>query len=263
MLRSGDEKLDLERNPLVRWLRGHFRFTNEYHGDRFFVRKDGLLWATPLLLVLCVVEFTDVIFAIDSIPAIFAVTTDPFIVYTSNVFAILGLRALFFLLAGVMQMFHYLKLGLSLVLVFVGAKMILAEFYKIPIGVSLGVIGGILALSIAASIVRQYALERGYAWSGFGRHRLAPAFLQWATILVAIGVLSVATYVTVARGASADDAILAVRVAEDDLRRARHSRITEAERELERAWSALETHRYEEAISAAQDARQSLKPTGE
>ena len=264
MLGSGDEKLDLERNPLVRWLRGHFRFTREYHGDKFFVRKDGLLWATPLLLVLCVVEFTDVIFAIDSIPAIFAVTTDPFIVYTSNVFAILGLRALYFLLAGVMQMFHYLKVGLSLVLVFVGVKMVMVEFYKIPIGISLGVIGGILALSVAASIARQYALERGYSRAAFAQHRLAAMFLLWASLLGAFGVLGAATYAAVTRGASADDAILAIRLAESELAGiekkfpADQRRVGEARHAMKRAWSALETRSYATAIKAARDARQSL-----
>ena len=108
-----------------------------------------------MMVVLIVVETTDVIFAVDSIPAIFAITTDPFIVYTSNVFAILGLRALYFMLAGVMEMFVYLKVGLSFVLVFVGVKMTLVDIYKIPIGVSLGVIGGILLLSVLASLASQ------------------------------------------------------------------------------------------------------------
>jgi len=127
------------------------KVTPDYQGQRFFIAKDGKLWATPLFLVLVVVETTDVIFAVDSIPAIFAITLDPFIVYTSNVFAILGLRALFFLLAGVMEMFRYLKVGLSFVLCFVGAKMMLVDLYKIPIGISLGVVAGILGISILAS----------------------------------------------------------------------------------------------------------------
>jgi tellurite resistance protein TerC len=267
MLRSGDEKLDLDGNRLVRWLRGHFRFTKEYHGDKFFVRKDGLLWATPLFMVLCVVEFTDVIFAVDSIPAIFAVTTNPFIVYTSNVFAILGLRALYFLLAGVMEMFHYLKVGLSLVLVFVGVKMVGVEFYKIPIGLSLAVIGGILGLSIIASIVRQRMIETGYSWDALAHHRLTPTFSLWIALLAIIGGLSAATYAAVTRGASADDAILAVRVAESELAgvkerpAGRQSGVIEAERRLERAWRALESHRYTDAITAARDARESLRAT--
>jgi tellurite resistance protein TerC len=125
--------------------------TREYHGQSFMIRTHGKTRATLLLLVLIVIETTDVIFAVDSIPAIFAVTQDSFIVYTSNVFAILGLRALYFMLAGVMQMFVYLKFGLSLVLCFVGVKMLLADIYKIPIGASLAVIGTVLLLSIIAS----------------------------------------------------------------------------------------------------------------
>jgi tellurite resistance protein TerC len=223
MLRSGDEQLDLDGNSLVRWLRGHFRFTKEYHGDRFFVRKDGLLWATPLFMVLCVVEFTDVIFAVDSIPAIFAVTSNPFIVYTSNVFAILGLRALYFLLAGVMEMFHYLKVGLSLVLVFVGIKMVGAEFYKIPIGVSLGVIGGILGSSILASMVRQYRIDKRCSREDFARRHWPAAASLLIMLALIFAVLVAATYAAVTRGASADDAILAVRVVENDLARSQQA----------------------------------------
>jgi tellurite resistance protein TerC len=152
LLFAGEEKIDPEKNPAVRLVRRFMNVTPDYHGQQFFIRKDGRLWATPLLLVLIVVETTDVIFAVDSIPAIFAITLDPFIVYTSNVFAILGLRALFFLLAGVMDMFRYLKVGLSFVLCFVGIKMVIVDFYKIPIGISLGVVAGILGISILASI---------------------------------------------------------------------------------------------------------------
>lgn len=126
--------------------------TDNYEGDKFFIRRAGTLMATPLFVVLLMVESTDLIFAVDSIPAIFAVTNDPFIVYTSNVFAILGLRALYFLLANVMDKFQYLKLGLSVVLTFVGVKMVIVDFYKIPVGVSLVVIASILAVSIAASL---------------------------------------------------------------------------------------------------------------
>jgi TerC family integral membrane protein len=160
LLFVGEEKIEPEKNPAVRLVRRFIKITPEYHGQRFFVRKDGKLWATPLFLVLVVVETTDVIFAIDSIPAIFGITLDPFIVYTSNVFAILGLRALFFLLAGVMEMFRYLRVGLSFVLCFVGLKMLIAEFYKIPIGISLGVVGGILMISILASMLKQRQEER-------------------------------------------------------------------------------------------------------
>jgi len=151
MLLQGDEKLKPERNPVVRLFERWVPMTREYHGQSFMIRTNGKTRATLLLLVLIVIETTDVIFAVDSIPAIFAVTQDSFIVYTSNVFAILGLRALYFMLAGVMQMFVYLKFGLSLVLCFVGVKMLLADIYKIPIGASLAVIGTVLLLSIIAS----------------------------------------------------------------------------------------------------------------
>ena len=160
LLCAGEEQIEPEKNPAVRLVRRFIKITPTYEGQRFFIRKDTKLWATPLFLVLVVVETTDVIFAVDSIPAIFAITLDPFIVYTSNVFAILGLRALFFLLAGVMEMFHYLRVGLSFVLCFVGAKMLIADFYKIPIGISLGVVAGILLLSILASVFKQRREER-------------------------------------------------------------------------------------------------------
>jgi tellurite resistance protein TerC len=160
LLFVGEEKIEPEKNPAVRLVRRFINVTPEYHGQQFFIRKDGSLWATPLFLVLVVVETTDVIFAVDSIPAIFAITLDPFIVYTSNVFAILGLRALFFLLAGVMEMFRYLRVGLAFVLCFVGAKMLIAEFYKVPIGISLGVVGGILLISILASMLKQHQEDK-------------------------------------------------------------------------------------------------------
>ena len=134
--------------PLVRWLRGHLRMTDKIEGEKFFVRQNGLLYATPLLLVLIMVELSDVIFAVDSIPAIFAVTTDPFIVLTSNLFAILGLRAMYFLLANVAERFSMLKYGLSLILVFIGVKMLIVDLFHIPIAISLGVVGGILALTL-------------------------------------------------------------------------------------------------------------------
>ena len=151
MFLQGDEKLEPNRNPAVRLFERWVPMTREYHGQRFMIRTNGQTRATLLLLVLIVIETTDVIFAVDSIPAIFAVTQDSCIVYTSNIFAILGLRALYFMLAGVMQMFVYLKFGLSLVLCFVGAKMLLSDIYKIPIGASLAVIGTVLLLSIVAS----------------------------------------------------------------------------------------------------------------
>src|SRR5688572_23542789 len=132
-----NEEMHPERNPLIKLIRRIMPVTDNYEGDKFFIRRAGKLIATPLFLVLLLVESTDLIFAVDSIPAIFAVTEDPFIVYTSNVFAILGLRSLYFLLAGVVDKFYYLKLGLSVVLVFVGIKMVMVDLYKIPVGLSL------------------------------------------------------------------------------------------------------------------------------
>jgi tellurite resistance protein TerC len=142
-----------DRNPIVRLFKRLMPVTPDYREDRFMVVEGGRRWATPLLLVLVVVEATDLVFAVDSIPAIFAVTPDPFIVYTSNIFAILGLRALYFALAGVMGLFHYLKMGLAVILVFVGVKMLVMDVYKIPVGISLGIVGGILAASVAASLL--------------------------------------------------------------------------------------------------------------
>lgn len=145
--------VDPATNPVLKLVRQLIPITEGYEGDRFFVRRAGRLLATPLFLVLLLVESTDVIFALDSIPAIFAITRDPFVVYTSNVLAILGLRSLFFLLAGIMGLFRYLKLGLAVVLVFVGVKMMLVDVYKVPILVSLGVVFGVLAISVLASVL--------------------------------------------------------------------------------------------------------------
>ena len=139
---------DIGDKPMIRWLRGRLRMTDKIENEKFFVRRNGLLYATPLLLVLILVELSDVIFAVDSIPAIFAVTTDPFIVLTSNLFAILGLRAMYFLLAGVAERFSMLKYGLSVILVFIGVKMLIVDFYHIPIAISLGVVFGILVLTL-------------------------------------------------------------------------------------------------------------------
>ena len=147
-----NQEMHPERNPVLKLVRKLVPVTNDYHEDRFWVRHGGKLLATPLFLVLVLVETTDLIFAVDSIPAIFAVTQDPFLVYTSNVFAILGLRSLYFLLAGVMDKFVYLKLGLSAILVFVGAKMLLTEVYKVPATVSLLVVLGILTAAVLASL---------------------------------------------------------------------------------------------------------------
>jgi tellurite resistance protein TerC len=145
--------VDLGANLVVRLFKRLVPVTEEYADDRFIIRKNGVRFATPLLLVLVLVEASDLLFATDSIPAIFAVTRDPFLVYTSNVFAILGLRSLYFLLAGVVTMFRYLKLGLAVVLSFVGVKMLVTEVYKLPTALSLGVILGILTVSILASVL--------------------------------------------------------------------------------------------------------------
>ncbi len=159
MATQDEHAIEPESNPVIRLVRRFIPVTDHYHGQNFFVREaerpGGVMRraATPLFVVLVLVETTDLIFAVDSIPAIFAVTQDPFLVYTSNVFAILGLRSLYFLLAGVIHKFHYLKLGLSVVLVFVGAKMLLTDVYKVPVALSLGVIALVLLLSVAASLV--------------------------------------------------------------------------------------------------------------
>jgi tellurite resistance protein TerC len=143
-----------ERNLFVRLFRRMVPVTDEYVGSRFFTRRDGTLMATPLFVVLLVIETTDIVFAVDSIPAILAVSSDPFIVYTSNVFAILGLRSLYFALAGMMQLFHYLHYGLAFVLVFVGTKMLISDTeYRIPIGVTLAVVCGVLTLSVVLSLL--------------------------------------------------------------------------------------------------------------
>jgi tellurite resistance protein TerC len=148
-----DEHVEVESNGVVKLLRRVMPVTTSYHGHDFFVRQAGKLFATPLFVVLLVVETTDLVFALDSIPAIFAVTTDPFLVYTSNVFAILGLRSLYFLLAEVVTKFRFLKIGLSAILVFVGVKMLIEGFYHIPIVASLVVIASILTISIVASLL--------------------------------------------------------------------------------------------------------------
>ena len=153
LLRDQDAEIDPERNPVRRFFARFVPLVEEYRGQRFLVRQGGRLFATPLLLVLAVVEATDVVFAVDSIPAIFGITTDPFIVYTSNVFAILGLRSLFFVLAGAMSRFHLLKLALGLVLAFVGAKMLVADLVEIPILLSLAVVAALFGGAIALSLI--------------------------------------------------------------------------------------------------------------
>lgn len=154
LLFQHEEDVHPERNPVVRLLQRLVPAIPHYRGGAFIVVENGRRYATPLLLVLATVEVTDVIFATDSIPAIFAITTDPFIVYTSNIFAILGLRSLFFVLASMMEKFHYLKIGLALVLAFVGVKMLIVDLYKIPIAVSLSVVAALLTAAVATSLLR-------------------------------------------------------------------------------------------------------------
>jgi tellurite resistance protein TerC len=161
MVTQRNKKLDPEKNPVIKLFRKFFPVTNEYHGDHFFAKLNQRNVATPLFVVLLFIETTDVIFAVDSIPAILAITSNPFIVYTSNVFAILGLRALYFALAGIMGLFHYLHYGLSVILVFVGGKMMLVDIFKIPIEASLSVIMLVLLLSIILS--KMYPPKKGIA----------------------------------------------------------------------------------------------------
>jgi tellurite resistance protein TerC len=153
MIWKRNKEVRYEKNPIFRFANRHLHVTNEYEGGKFFVRRSGELFATPLFLVLMIVEITDVTFAVDSIPAIFGITRDAFIVYTSNVFAILGLRALYFLLSGVLDYFRYLGIGLALVLMFIGAKMIAEPWLHISVGLSLGAVAGILAGAIAVSLL--------------------------------------------------------------------------------------------------------------
>ncbi len=151
---TDDEKeIEPDKNPVVLLLRRFMPVSPAYEGERLFVRRENRWWATPLFVVLLVIETSDIIFAIDSIPAVLSVSTDPFIVYTSNIFAILGLRSLYFALAGAMRFFHYLHYGLGAILIFVGVKMLISHFVHIPIGISLGVIGGVLMFSAILSII--------------------------------------------------------------------------------------------------------------
>ncbi len=151
MVRAPNDEADFEANPLLRWMRGHLRLVNEFHGGRLSVVKDGTRYFTLMFVVMGLIAVTDVIFAVDSIPAIFAITDDPFIVLTSNVFAVLGLRALFFLLAGMADNFHLLNYGLAAVLIFIGLKMMIVEVWKIPIGLSLGMVALLIGSSLLAS----------------------------------------------------------------------------------------------------------------
>lgn len=153
MLWGAGEEPDIGANPLLNWIRKRFPITSDYHGTRFTVRENGTRWFTPLFVVVVMIGITDVIFAVDSIPAIFAITDDPFIVLTSNVFAVLGLRALFFLLAGMADKFHLLAYGLATVLIFIGAKMLIADIWHIPIGAALGVVALAIGISMVASVL--------------------------------------------------------------------------------------------------------------
>ncbi|MBI5404225.1 MAG: TerC family protein [Ignavibacteriae bacterium] len=154
MITQKDKKMEPEKNPVVRLARKFFSVTDNLHGDKFFVRQDGKKYVTPLFLVLILIEVTDLIFAVDSIPAILAITQDRFIVYTSNVFAILGLRSLYFALAHIVHRFIYLSYGLAVILMFVGTKMMLVDFFKIPVYVSLIIIAFILSVSIILSLLK-------------------------------------------------------------------------------------------------------------
>ena len=203
MYLQGDEQIEPEKNPVVRIFERFVPIIKVYDGQKFFIRRDGRIYATLLMLVLVVVETTDVIFAVDSIPAIFAITQDPFIVYTSNVFAILGLRALYFMLAGVMEMFKYLKVGLSVVLCFVGAKMMLVDIYKIPIGASLAVIGGVLLLSILASWLLQTQKTGprhadAISIRSVARNLAMPAVIGWIALILVMAVLILAQWDAIA-----------------------------------------------------------------
>jgi len=153
MLVFAEHETDLEKNPALRWMRRHMKITADHHEEKFFVVIEGVRYATPLFLVLALVEVSDLIFSVDSIPAIFAITDDPFIVFTSNIFAILGLRAMYFLLADMQARFHLLKYGLALILMVIGVKMLLLDIYKIPVWVTLGIVASILLVAVVASVV--------------------------------------------------------------------------------------------------------------
>lgn len=153
MLVMAEKKPDLENNPVLKFARRHLRISDEEHGDKFTVMKNGVRYFTPLFLVLILIEVTDLVFAVDSIPAIFAITTDPFIVFTSNIFAIMGLRALYFLLADVADRFHLLKYGLAMVLTFIGTKMLIAPWYHVPVAASLAIVAVLISASVVASLI--------------------------------------------------------------------------------------------------------------
>lgn len=153
MLVMAEKKPDLEKNPVLKFARRHLRISDGHHGEKFTVMKDGVRYFTPLFLVLILIEASDLVFAVDSIPAIFAITTDPFIVFTSNIFAIMGLRALYFLMADVADRFHLLKYGLAMVLTFIGAKMLIAPWYHVPVAASLAIVVVLIGASVIASLI--------------------------------------------------------------------------------------------------------------
>lgn len=153
MLVMAEKTPDLEKNPVLKFARRHLRISDNYYGEKFSVMKNGVRYFTPLFLVLILIEVTDLVFAVDSIPAIFAITTDPFIVFTSNIFAIMGLRALYFLLADVADRFHLLKYGLAMVLTFIGAKMLIMPWYHVPVGASLTIVAVLIGASVVASLI--------------------------------------------------------------------------------------------------------------
>ena len=152
LMRQGDEEIDPEKNPLLKLFRKWMPVTDDYVGEKFWVRRPGL-YATPLVVVLLVVETTDILFAVDSIPAVLAITLNAFIVYTSNVFAILGLRSMYFAVAGMMDLFEYLHYGLSIVLILIGAKMLASHYYTVPTAIALGTVAGVLVISVLASVI--------------------------------------------------------------------------------------------------------------
>jgi tellurite resistance protein TerC len=282
MLTRAETSVHPEDNPVIKLLRRLMPITERYEGSSFFVKHQGQRFATPLFVVLLTVESTDLVFAVDSVPAIFAVTDDPFIVYTSNVFAILGLRALYFLLAGIMDLFCYLRHGLGFVLGFVGIKMMLADVYEIPIGVSLGMVAGILGLSIAASLlVPQKSTDisvvskRGVT-TGLLRKWLGKAHWQlsmqpgqvwlWSSIVAAVGLVILAAAVSIRSGPSAQRAALAVRMAQSEVAAVRGDYpgvkllvLRDAEAELSLAQAALAQGRYSAAITASTRASQLTK----
>jgi len=279
MLLQGNEKIEPGKNPVVRLFQRMMPVTHDYHGQNFFIIKDGKRHATLMMLVLIVVETTDVIFAVDSIPAIFAVTQDPFIVYTSNIFAILGLRALYFMLAGIMEMFVYLKVGLSFVLCFVGTKMLMVDVYKIPIGTSLAVIGGVLLLSVIASLIvaRKQAAETAPItsrvkparpiWSRPTR-RFAPTHTTvWLSVFFLATLLTLVKWDSISRGPTGREAITVLRVVEREVAQAKwqHAKthgeiLSRADATLEQAWTSLGEKRYQDAITTAQYAEKLIEP---